>query len=258
MNNFRLSGFISGNDKVSSSNISYLHNWIKMNGTIKIAEAGATPFRSSNNSIFSIESGVWRLLIGDRKVIGIVGSGGVVLLNKSTQNYNNPPNKCEIVSRSVYYELPEECIHLAAADKSLLKGILDFMKLNASNISNKWLGQCMNDGYAEVKYALEWMDVLPETVKTKFTAISFITDTTGVSRSHALSIMKSLKQGGYIEVDGGYLVHIIKNYLMAIRLDRISMEIYIFCNTGSLKKRWIIKYILHLLEVPSRHYNNSV
>lgn len=210
MNNFRLSGFVSGNDKVSSSNISYLHNWIKMNGTIKIAEAGATPFRSSNNSIFSIESGVWRLLIGDRKVIGIVGSGGVVLLNKSTQNYNNPPNKCEIVSRSVYYELPEECIHLAAADKSLLKGILDFMKLNASNISNKWLGQCMNDGYAEVKYALEWMNVLPETVKTKFTAISFITDTTGVFRSHALSIMKSLKQGGYIEVDGGYLVHIIK------------------------------------------------
>ena len=36
------------------------------------------------------------------------------------------------------------------------------------------------------------------------------------------------------------------------------MEIYIFCNTGSLKKRWIIKYILHLLEVPSRHYDKSV
>ncbi len=210
MSSFHLSGFSCEDGSVRSENIHYLHNWIKKNGAAKIAEPGAPFIDSNRNLVLSIESGSWRLFVGDQKVIGVVGAGGIVWVNRFTQQCKGPANKCEVMSRSVYYELPEEFIQLAAADASLVKGIFDFMTWNTSNISRKWLAQCVNDGYAEVKSALEWVNQLPETVKIKCTAISFVTDTTGVSRSHALSIMKSLKQGGYIEMDGGYLVRIIR------------------------------------------------
>jgi len=210
MNDFHLSGFSCEGGAAGSEGIHYLHNWIKKNGVTKIAEPGMPLLESGKNVVLSIESGAWRIFVGDKKVIGIVGSGGIVWVNSFAQQCGGPSNKYEIVSRSVYYELPEEFIHLAVADDLLLKGVFDFMAWNTSNISRKWLAQCVNDGYAEVKSALEWVNDLSETVKAKCTAISFVTDTTGVSRSHALSIMKSLKQGGYIEMDGGYLVRITR------------------------------------------------
>ncbi len=132
------------------------------------------------------------------------------MLDHQPSGYRGPSNHYEILSRSTYYEIPMKYIYLATDNKELLKGILDFMIWNTSNISSKWLNQCIGDSYTEVKSALEWMNALPDFIRASFTAIAFITDTTGVSRSHALSIMKSLKLGGYIEMEGGYLKKIIK------------------------------------------------
>ncbi|MCU1750251.1 helix-turn-helix domain-containing protein [Pseudomonas sp. 6D_7.1_Bac1] len=210
MNNIHLSGFNCGNEKSVNASIRYLYAWIKKNGAKKTVNPGEELLETDENSIFSIESGAWRLLVGDQKVISIIGPGGIVLLDHQPQYHNVPSSRYEVVSCSTYYEFPMEGIHLAASDKELLKGLFDFMTWSACDISNKWLMQCLGDSYTEVKSALEWMNALPEAIRSKFTAIAFITDTTGVSRSHALSIMKSLKQGGYIEMDGGHLINIIK------------------------------------------------
>lgn len=210
MDKTHLSGCFCSNGINENINIKYLYTWIKENGVMKVASPGIQGLENSGGAIFSIESGTWRLFIGERKVISIVGPGSIVWLNKFTENHDGPSYKCEIVSHSIYYELPEESLHLGVADKSLLKGAFDFMKLNTNNISNKWLSQCLNDKYTHVKSALEQINEMPSSIKSKFSVISLITDTTGVSRSHALAIMKSLKAGKYIETDGGYFVRILK------------------------------------------------
>ncbi|WP_223518933.1 helix-turn-helix domain-containing protein [Pseudomonas sp. GL-B-19] len=210
MNKIHLSGFNCGNNKLVGASIHYLYTWIKKNGFRKTIDAGEKLSGITEHSIFTIESGAWRLLIGGHKVINIIGPGGIVVLDHQPPSYTGPSGRYEVLSRSTYYELPMENIHLAAADRNLLKGIFDFMTWNTSNLSSKWLNQCLGDSYAEVKSALEWMNELPNSIREKFTAISFVTDTTGVSRSHALSIMKALKQGGYIEMEGGHLIKITK------------------------------------------------
>ncbi|TPG63829.1 helix-turn-helix domain-containing protein [Pseudomonas arsenicoxydans] len=210
MNKIHLSGLNCGDNNFVGASIHYLYAWIKKNGTRKTIEAGEKLLEVSGNSIFTIESGAWRLLIGGQKVINIIGPGGIVVLDHQPPSYTGPSGRYEILSRSTCYVLPMRNIHLAAADKNLLKGIFDFMTWNTSYLSNKWLNQCLGDSYAEVKSALEWMDVLPDSIREQFTAISFVTDTTGVSRSHAMSIMKSLKQGSYIEMEGGHLIKIMK------------------------------------------------
>jgi hypothetical protein len=210
MKKIHLSGFNCEDTKFVGASIHYLCAWIKKNGSQKTIDAGEGLSEIGENTILAIESGAWRLLIGDEKVINIIGPGGIVALDHQPPSYTGPSGRVEVLIHSTYYELPIKDIQLAAADRNLLKGIFDFMTYNTSNLSNKWLNQCLGDSYAEVKSALEWMIILPESIREKFTAISFITDTTGVSRSHALSIMKSLKEGGYIETEGGHLVKITR------------------------------------------------
>ncbi|MBK5416166.1 helix-turn-helix domain-containing protein [Pseudomonas sp. TH31] len=147
------------------------------------------------------------------------------MLDHQPDSYRGPSSQYEVLSHSIYYELPMKRVHLAAANVELLKGIFEFMTRNTSNISNKWLNQCIGDSYTEVKSALEWMNALPDLIRAKYTAIAFITDTTGVSRSHALSIMKSLKQGGYIDMDSGHLIKIKKNSPADIKYLHESSEI---------------------------------
>ncbi|WP_423144743.1 helix-turn-helix domain-containing protein [Pseudomonas chlororaphis] len=84
------------------------------------------------------------------------------------------------------------------------------MSWKAHHVYKRWLNLCINDAYREVKYSIEWLIQLPEIIRRRFSLISFITYTTRVSRSHALSIVKALKTGGYLEMYDGHIIEILR------------------------------------------------
>jgi hypothetical protein len=193
----------------TSKNLEYLRAWTKKNSPKRL-KPGETLTVNEGASIFFIESGTWKVLIGDNKVIDILCEGGIVWLDSMYKHSSGHRVFCEAISYSTYYELPigEVCQNLG--DRKLQLGVLELLAWNSYNISNRWLDQCISDSYGSVKHSLEWMNKLPASVRSSVSVISFVSDTTRVSRSHALAIIKSLKQGGYIEMKEGHLARIIQ------------------------------------------------
>ncbi|AMS16482.1 hypothetical protein A3218_19965 [Pseudomonas chlororaphis] len=194
----------------SNDILHYLRTWIYKLGTLKWADEGEAIFSTENKSIVYIEDGAWQMFVGGQKTLNIVCAGGLVWLKKALFEKMEESTQYKIISRTKYYELPINSSSLSTLDPRLIDGVFDFITRHLAEVSRKWLTQCTNDSYEEIKASVEWVDSLPATIKAKFTLISFINTTTGVSRSHALAIVKALKEGEYIEVDRGYLVRIMK------------------------------------------------
>lgn len=94
-------------------------------------------------------------------------------------------------------------------DPETIKHLIDYISCKNFHLYSRWFSLCTSDAYHEVKYAIEWLIKLPEKIREKFSLISFITYISRVSRSHALSIIKALKIGGYIEMYDGHLIKIL-------------------------------------------------
>jgi len=188
----------------------YLRTWISKLGTLRWADEGTAIAGMDDKAIIYIEDGAWQLLVGGRKTINFVGAGGIVWLEKPPNDYAEDATQYKIISNTKYYELPINATSLSMLDPRFIDGIFEFISRHLRELTTKWLIQCTNDSYEKIKTSLEWIDSLPLVIKTKFTLICFINTTTGVSRSHALAIVKALKEGEYIEMDRGYLVRILK------------------------------------------------
>lgn len=193
----------------TSRNLDYLRAWIKRNPTKRL-KPEETLMVNDDASIFLIDSGTWKVLIGDDKVIDILCEGGIVWLDSMYKRFCGHRVWCEAISHSTYYELSLDEVYQNLGDRKLQLGVLELLAWNAYNISNRWLDECISDSYGSVKHSLEWMNKLPTSVRSSVSVISFVSDTTGVSRSHALAIIKSLKQGGYIEMNEGHLARIVQ------------------------------------------------
>ncbi|MDI2145903.1 helix-turn-helix domain-containing protein [Pseudomonas sp. ITA] len=194
----------------STDIVKYLCNWINKLGTPRSADEGEAIYGADNKAIVYIEDGAWQMLVGGKKTIDIVCAGGIVWLEKALLKNTAETTQYKIISPSRYYELQINPTTLSSLDPRFIDGVFDFISRHLREISNKWLIQCTNDSYEKIKSSLEWIDSQPPFIKEKFTLIFFISTTTGVSRSHALAIVKALKEGEYIEVDRGYLVRILR------------------------------------------------
>lgn len=188
----------------------YLRTWINKLGTLRWADEGTAISCIDNKTIVYVEDGAWQMLVGGRKTINIVCGGGIVWLEKSLFENTENATQYKIISHTKYYELAINSLSLSTLDPRFIDGVFDFISRHLAEISSKWLTQCTNDSYEKIKTSLEWINSLPPMIKAKFTLICFINTTTGVSRSHALAIVKALKEGEYIEMDRGYLVRILK------------------------------------------------
>jgi hypothetical protein len=188
----------------------YLRTWINKLGTLRWADEGTAISCIDNKTIVYVEDGAWQMLVGGRKTINIVCAGGIVWLEKSLFENAENATQYKIIAHTKYYELAINSLSLSTLDPRFIDGVFDFVSRHLAEISSKWLTQCTNDSYEKIKTSLEWIDALPPMIKAKFTLICFINTTTGVSRSHALAIVKALKEGEYIEMDRGYLVRILK------------------------------------------------
>jgi hypothetical protein len=191
----------------ASKRLDYLRTWIKQN-PIKRLKPEETLTVNKGASIFLIDSGTWKVLIGQNKVIDILCEGGIVWLDSMFKRSCGHRVWCEAISHSSYYELSLEDVYQNIGDRRLQLGVMELLAWNSHHISNRWLDQCVSDSYGSVKHSLEWMNTLPASVRSSVSVISFVSDTTGVSRSHAQAIIKSLKQGGYIEMNEGHLARI--------------------------------------------------
>ncbi|TMU73931.1 hypothetical protein FGA82_21915 [Pseudomonas fluorescens] len=188
----------------------YLRTWISKLGTLRWADEGTAIASIDVKAIVYVEDGAWQMLVGGRKTINFVSAGGIVWLEKPPLDHAEEATQYKIISSTKYYELPINSISLSTLDPCFIDGVFEFISRHLRELSTKWLIQCTNDSYEKIKTSLEWIDSLPAVIKTKFTLICFVNTTTGVSRSHALAIVKALKEGEYIEMERGYLVRIIK------------------------------------------------
>jgi hypothetical protein len=187
-----------------------LQSWIYKFGALRRASEGTVISSIDEKAIVYVEDGAWQMVVGGRQTINIVHAGGIVWLEKPLPENIENSTQYKIISDTKYYELPINSTSLSILDPRLVNGVFDFMSRHLSELSSKWLIQCTNDSYEKIKTSLEWIDTLPAVIRAKFTLICFISTTTGVSRSHALAIVKALKEGEYIEMDRGYLVRILK------------------------------------------------
>ncbi|MFJ2715230.1 helix-turn-helix domain-containing protein [Pseudomonas sp. NPDC087346] len=188
----------------------YLQSWIKMYGEFRVADEGDKISTIDKRALILVEEGAWQMIVGGQKTMNIICAGGMVWLDSLVPEDTRELTYYKIISRTKYYELPISSISFSVPDPEFVNGIFDFVTRSSCEISNKWLTQCTNDSYKQIKNSLEWIASLPNSIKEKFTIIFFISATTGVSRSHALAIVKALKEGSYIEVNRGYLVRILK------------------------------------------------
>ncbi|MDI2145885.1 helix-turn-helix domain-containing protein [Pseudomonas sp. ITA] len=193
----------------NSLDLDYLREWIRRKPA-RLLRPKQTLMINDGASIFLIDTGAWKVLIGDNKVINILCEGGMVWIDGMFRRDCGHRVWCEAISYSTYYELSLDEIYQNVFDRKLQHDVLELLAWNSYDISSRWLDQCVSDSYGSVKHALEWMNKLPMSVRSSVSVISFVNETTGVSRSHALSIIKSLKQGGYIEMNEGHLVRIIQ------------------------------------------------
>lgn len=211
-----LVGFNSGVAQFNTASAyGYLQEWIRANTEMKYAAKGSAVHIERENTLLLVAEGVWRLWVGQRKTLGVLVPGGMLWLDLPPANYPGATSRCEGMTCSRYYEAPIRLIRQSPDSEILLAGILEFASFNSRTITNMWLDQCVNDSYRKIRFALERMIELPESIRLRLSAISYVMDTTGISRSHALSIMKSLKEGGYIDIDSGYLMGIAKKMPMA-------------------------------------------
>lgn len=200
----------SSDNSSSAETLQYLRAWIKKHGVCKVADVDDKVTSIDGKSLIYIEGGAWQLIVGEHKTINIICAGGIICLDCVPSERAVKHTQHKIIARTTYYEFPISQIQLSSIDPRFINSIFDFVILSAREISNKWLVQCTNDSYKKIKISLEWINSFPDDVKCKFTLIHFISATTGVSRSHALAIVRSLKLGEYIEIDRGYLVRILK------------------------------------------------
>lgn len=206
-----LVGFSSGVEEFcASSAYSELLRWIRTNTDLKVAQSGAVIHAACESTLLLLEEGVWRLLVDQRKTLGVLVPGGMLWLDRPPRDYPGATSRCEVMISSTYYEVPMRLVRESADSERLLAGVLEFASFNSRTITNMWLDQCGNDSYRKIRTALERMSKLPESIRFRLSAISYVVDTTGISRSHALAIMKSLKEGGYIDIDAGYLMGIAR------------------------------------------------
>ncbi|MEO3989190.1 helix-turn-helix domain-containing protein [Pseudocitrobacter cyperus] len=67
------------------------------------------------------------------------------------------------------------------------------------------------NSYKKIKNCIESLQQLPDDVKSKISAIQFIINETGISRSRVSAILAELKKGGFIKVTRGKLISVDKS-----------------------------------------------
>ncbi|MFJ2714859.1 helix-turn-helix domain-containing protein [Pseudomonas sp. NPDC087346] len=210
MINTRLQKLQHHGEERSNNSTQRLRLWIRENGVRKSANKGEKIFSTNKRSVIWIESGAWQMLIGTHKTMNIIYTGGITWLDNSPSKNAKETIQYNIIERTTYYELHINQVALAALPCQVFDSLFDLVSRHSRDLSNKWLFQCTSDSYQKIKASLEWINSLPCSIKSELTLIFLINATTGVSRSHALAIIKSLKEGDYIEVYQGCLVRILK------------------------------------------------
>ncbi|MFJ7315474.1 helix-turn-helix domain-containing protein [Pseudomonas sp. NPDC098747] len=159
--------------------------------------------------IYLLISGVWEIRVGHSKIFDLAWDDRLVLVDKSSPNHNETQVSCNIIQSSSYVELSIQTL-LVNGDKSSIDNFRDFISWRFNYFYRRWLHLCLNDSYREVRYSLEWLASTPTKIRMAISAIYFVTNTSKVSRSHALSIIKALRIGGYVEMKEGYLIRLLK------------------------------------------------
>ena len=192
-------------------NIEPLHAWIRTNGIRKTASAYLQLDAWDGEYIVAIDDGYWRVGTKKNKTVLFLEKGEIITFNCLHPFSNLDYFKYEALSTSTYYIVALEKIFEQHEDIGLLRCVYHAVANNAQKIIYNLSALHEGNAYREVKMAIEWLYALPVEIKRNYSAISFILETTTVSRSHALSILKSLRQGGYIVISGsGHLIKIEK------------------------------------------------
>lgn len=159
--------------------------------------------------IYWVHSGVWEVRIGYSKILDLAWDDCLVLIEKTSLQFDDHQMWCSVMQNSSYTELPVKTI-FGDDDLIAVNSFLQYLSWRSNFLHKRLLRLCLNDSYQEVKYSLEWLAKTPAKVRAAVSAIYFITHTSKVSRSHALSIIKALKAGEYIEIKEGHLVRLLK------------------------------------------------
>lgn len=176
---------------------------------LKTVEAG-TQLPSWNDAhLYLIADGILEVRVGDSKILDFAWKDELVLVDGHASLPLNNRLYCKSIVQSSYYEIAIESLqHEASAE--ITRCLYEYASWRSNHLCNRWLSLCTNDAYHEVKYAIEWLMQLPEEVRKQLSLIGFIINTSRVSRSHALSIIKALKTGNYIEIRCGCITKILK------------------------------------------------
>ncbi|MFI7811723.1 helix-turn-helix domain-containing protein [Citrobacter werkmanii] len=65
-----------------------------------------------------------------------------------------------------------------------------------------------NDAYTKIRFTLQEIWMYPIEIRCKIKVANFIQRRTRLSRSRIMNILAALKQGGYIEIESGFLVSV--------------------------------------------------
>jgi len=182
--------------------------FMKESGDRNVASEKTDISNASRRKVIAIESGFVKVLTNG-VMINLLSKGAIIGLDNLSRDSYCDLISCVAMTKLHYYEMDADEFVRTLESKGLVGETVGAVSKQFHQICHYVMCQNLNDSYSSVKKSIEWLNQLPFCIRSKYTAISFIEETTAVSRSHALSIIKNLKIGNYIKVDQGYLKEII-------------------------------------------------
>jgi hypothetical protein len=162
-------------------------------------------------NIYAIERGVWEMYDGHGVAIRHVSGRSIIGLENNLPNVSSDmPVTYKAITTSLCYECGSQELKTLEGDNDFLKAELEYMSWSWREIMQSHYILTSSCAYLKIKYAIEWIDASKEIYRKGQTLISFICSRTNVSRSHAMEILKKLKQGGYIRLENGYLMELCR------------------------------------------------
>ncbi|QBC44058.1 helix-turn-helix domain-containing protein [Iodobacter fluviatilis] len=182
-----------------------LQSTIRSNGRMrKYLEGSVVKAEDIKGKIISVESGNLILKLDDGFVVAHANNGFIIGSLELYSIYS-----ISVMESAIIYECESDVINLS--DENEIS--------NAAHKYLTWVMSCLSvrmyilastDAYLKIKFTLEWLNYSPAIYKESITLIKFICDRTRLSKAHVHMVLKQLKEGGYIEVNNGYLIEIVK------------------------------------------------
>lgn len=162
------------------------------------------------DKVFFFETGSLVIRLQESCIVGHLSHGAVYGMNNIFGG-EQPAVSLQVASNSLYYEccvskfrglLGSPEVSLAVAEHIAWHNRLVTSHLNIMLNSNS---------YKKIKFAIEWFSQSANVFQKKNPFVKFVADRTGLSKGHIHAVLKQLKEGGYVEMEGGYLLKVCKS-----------------------------------------------